>query len=56
MAIKKVKVDALVTIWTEVEIEEGDTIEECIHRWGKNYDDDVWFNDIQNIEILEEID
>lgn len=56
MAIKKVKVEALVTIWTEIEVEDGYTLEEAIHRWGKHYDDDVWFDEIKSIEVVEDIE
>jgi hypothetical protein len=56
MAIKKVRVEALVTIWSEIEVDEDEHIEEAVHRWGKHYDDDVWFDEIKFIEVVEEIE
>lgn len=58
MATKKVMVEALVTMWTEIEIQvdEGDTIEESVYQWAKYYDEDMRIDEIKYITVLEEID
>lgn len=58
MATKKVMVEALVTMWTEIEIQvdEGDTIEESVYQWAKYYDEDMRIDEIKYITVLEEIE
>ena len=58
MATKKVRVEALVTMWTEIEIQvdEGDTIEESVYQWAKYYDEDMRIDEIKYITVLEEIE
>ena len=56
MAIKKVAVEALVTLWTEIEVEEGETLEESVYQWAKYYDEDMRIDEIKYITVLEEID
>lgn len=54
--IVKVAVEALVTVWDEIEIEEGDTVEETVYRWAKHYDEDMRFEEIKFITVVEEIE
>lgn len=54
--IVKVAVEALVTVWNEIEVEEGDTLEEAVYRWAKHYDEDMRFDEVKFITVLEEIE
>lgn len=56
MEIRKVKVEALVTLWGEVEVEEGETFEESVYRWAKYYDEDMSLDEIKFITVLEDIE
>lgn len=56
MAIKKVRVEALVSMWAEIEQEADEYLEEAVYRWGKYYDENIRLEDIKYIEVLEEIE
>lgn len=56
MAIKKVAIEALVTLWTEIEVEEGETLEESVYQWAKYYDEDIRLDEIKSITVLEDIE
>ena len=55
MAIKKVRIDALVSVWDEVWVDEDETIEEAISRFTRHHED-VYFLEVKDFEVLGEIE
>lgn len=54
METKRLMIEVTATIWADVEVDEGDTLEDAVHRWKRNYDEDMYISEVNFIHEVTE--